>query len=216
MQSTHIPTLEASARHLSPEAVISATKRIYDMGNIHVHLDLIAGLPFEDYARFAKSFDDAYGACHMLQLGFLKLLHGTALRDKKEEYGYEFWETPPYTVLKTNWMSYEDLQKLSHVAEVLERYFESGRFVHTLWYLTPFVTSPFAFWEGLTNFIQRNDNRPLQRISQPDAYRLLLDYAMSTLPLDEEAFKNALCADFQSGEHKSPPRFLTTKREDNT
>ena len=216
LQSTHIPTLEASARHLSPEAVILATKRIYDMGNIHVHLDLIAGLPFEDYARFAKSFDDAYGFCDMLQVGFLKLLHGTALRDKKEEYGYEFWETPPYTVLKTNWMSYDDLQKLSRIAEVLERYFESGRFVHTLWYLTPHMTSPFAFWEGLTNFIQRNDNRPLQRISQPDAYRLLLDYAMSTLPLDEEAFKNALCADFQSGEHKSPPRFLTTKREDNT
>ena len=102
LQSTHIPTLEASARHLSPEKTIATAKRIFEMGNIHVHLDLIAGLPYETYTRFAQSFDDAYGSCHMLQLGFLKLLHGTALREHKAQYGYAFlqkWAFRTYPVV---------------------------------------------------------------------------------------------------------------------
>ncbi|MBO5788692.1 MAG: DUF4080 domain-containing protein [Clostridia bacterium] len=208
LQSTHIPTLEASARHLSPEKTIATAKRIFEMGNIHVHLDLIAGLPYETYARFAQSFDDAYGSCHMLQLGFLKLLHGTALREHKEQYGYAFLQNPPYTVLQNNWMSYEDLQKLSHMAEVLDRYFESGRFAHTLWYLTPLMTSPFHFWEGLTTYIRTQDHRPLQRISQPDAYRYLLLYAKEALPVLEDELREMLRADFREGEHKAPPHFL--------
>jgi radical SAM superfamily enzyme len=122
LQSTHPETLDAVSRHIKPQAVIDAVRRVHGMGNIHVHLDLIAGLPFESYARFARSFDDAYGSCDLLQLGFLKLLHGTELRRRAAEYGYRALPHPPYTVLESRWISYAELQKLSHVAETLERF----------------------------------------------------------------------------------------------
>lgn len=208
LQSTNMKTLEASARHISPSEVISSAKRIYDMGNIHVHLDLIAGLPYESYESFSKSFDDAYGSSHMLQLGFLKLLHGTPLREAAEEYGYSFLSNPPYTVLQNKWITFEEMQRLSHIAEVLERYFESGRFIHSLWYLTPFFNSPFKFWEGLSDFLKKRGKKALQSISQPDAYRYLLEYALEALPVKEKELKEALCADFSEAEHKNPPAFL--------
>ena len=208
LQSTNPETLAASSRHIEPQKVISAVKRIHDMGNIHVHLDLIAGLPYETYARFARSFDDAYGCADLLQLGFLKLLYGTELRKKKAEYGYRCLPTPPYTVLESNWISYPEMQKLFRIAEVLERYLESGRFTHALYYLDACMMSPFAFWEGLTDYLGRVDERPLQKISQPDAFRYLLQYAVTIPEVDETVLKEMLHADFSQHEHKNPPRFL--------
>ncbi len=208
LQSTNPETLAASARHIDPQAVIRAVRRVHEMGNIHVHLDLIAGLPYESYARFAQSFDEAYGSCDMLQLGFLKLLYGTPLRERAEEYGYRVLAKPPYTVLESRWISYPELQKLSHIAEALERYFESGRFAHALWYLEPRMSSPFAFWEGLADYIAANDTRPLQKISQPDAHRLLLSYAKDMDGVDPAILQEHLAADFRTHEHKNPPHFL--------
>ena len=209
LQSTNGQTLAASSRHIQPDRVIQAVKRIHDMGNIHVHLDLIAGLPYESYARFAQSFDDAYGSCDLLQLGFLKLLYGTELRAKKEEYGYRCLPHPPYTVLESRWITYPEMQQLSHIAETLERYLESGRFAHTLWYLNPLMTSPFAFWEGLTDYLRTHDPRPLQKISQPDVFRYLLEYALEFVAdIDETRLREMLCADFSQHEHKNPPAFL--------
>lgn len=211
LQSTNPETLNAVARHISPQAVIEKVKRIHEMGNIHVHLDLIAGLPYESYERFSKSFDEAYGSCDLLQLGFLKLLHGTALRDSQERYGYKCLPNPPYTVLESNWISYEELSQLSHIAEVLERYLESGRFAHTLWYLTPLMPSPFAFWEGLTCYLAARDGRPLQKLSQPDVFRYLLEYASSLPNVQENTLRQMLSADFTTHEHKNPPSFLSVK-----
>lgn len=209
LQSTHIPTLEASARHIDPYRVIEAARRIRQGGNVHVHLDLIAGLPYETYERFGRSFDDAYGAADLLQLGFLKLLYGTPLRENAENYGYRCLPHPPYTVLQSNWMSYEELQRLSLIAEVLERYLESERFAHALWYVMPLVKSPFAFWEGLSVFLKKTDERPLQRISQPDAFRYFAEYVKEAVPsLDEQRFLELLGLDFSTHEHKNPPYFL--------
>ena len=209
LQSTHLPTLEATCRHIDPAQVIRAVRRIHDVGNIHVHLDLIAGLPFEGYERFARSFDDAYGCCDLLQLGFLKLLHGTRLREEAERYGYRCLPHPPYTVLESKWISYSELQRLSHIAETLERYLESGRFAHTLWLLTPQMISPFRFWEGLTDFLRNSDSRPLQKLSQPDAFRYLRDYVRQAMPaVDPDTLSQMLRADFTQHEHKNPPAFL--------
>ena len=209
LQSTNEETLAASARHLKPQDVIRAVKRIYEMGNIHVHLDLIAGLPYEDYQSFAQSFDDAYGVSDLLQLGFLKLLYGTPLRERAEEYGYRCLPYPPYTVLESRWITYPQMQRLSHIAEVLERYLESQRFVHALYYLTPRMHSPFAFWEGFSLYLEQADDRPLQRISQPDAFRYLLQYATQALPsASQDELKRMLAADFATHEHKNPPAFL--------
>ena len=209
LQSTAPDALEASARHISPKKVIDASRRIHEWGNIHVHLDLIAGLPYETYERFAVSFDDAYGASDLLQLGFLKLLYGTSLREKAEKYGYRCLPHPPYTVLQSKWISYEELQRLSRIAEVLDRYLEGGRFAHALWYVMPLVPSPFAFWEGLTDFLRRVDERPLQRVSQPDAFRYFAEYVKSTVRnLDKKRFLELLGMDFSTHEHKNPPYFL--------
>ncbi|MBQ8214201.1 MAG: DUF4080 domain-containing protein [Clostridia bacterium] len=208
LQSTNPETLAASSRHIDPIRVIEAVRRVYAMGNIHVHLDLIAGLPYEGYTRFAKSFDDAYGCCDLLQLGFLKLLYGTALREKREEYGYKTLACPPYTVLESRWLSYTEMQKLMRIAEVLERYLESGRFAHALWYLTPLMRSPFAFWEGLSDYLSANDTRPLQKISQPDAFRYLLEYGRDMKGVEEKELKSMLAADFMQHEHKGAPWFL--------
>ena len=208
LQSTNPETLAASSRHIDPGKVIAAVKRIYDVGNIHVHLDLIAGLPYETYASFAKSFDDAYGCADLLQLGFLKLLYGTELRKKKEEYGYRCLPIPPYTVLESKWISYPEMQKLFGIAEVLERYLESGRFCHALYYLDARMSSPFTFWEGLCEHLKKSDPRPLQKISQPDAFRHLLAYAATLPDVDTDALKEMLRADFSQHENKNPPSFL--------
>ncbi len=208
LQSTNPETLAASSRHIDPEKVIAAVRRIHGMGNIHVHLDLIAGLPYESYERFAKSFDEAYGCADLLQLGFLKLLYGTELRKKKEEYGYRSLPIPPYTVLESKWISYPEMQRLFGIAEVLERYLESGRFPHALFYLDARMPSPFAFWEGLADHLKKTDPRPLQKISQPDAFQHLLAYAERLPDVDAETLKEMLRADFSLHEHKNPPWFL--------
>ena len=209
LQSTHLETLKAVSRHIDPQKTLANVRRIHEMGNIHVHLDLIAGLPFEGYARFGQSFDDAYGCCDLLQVGFLKLLYGTALRENMQEYGYVATSKAPYTVLQSKWISYAEMQKLSHMAETLERYRESGRFVHALWCLQDKIPSQFVFWTGLTDYLRAKDSRPLQKISQPDAYRYLLEYAMETVKeIDEVNFKEMLRADFSQSEHKNPPYFL--------
>ncbi len=209
LQSTNPQTLAASSRHIDAAKVIAAARRIRNVGNVHVHLDLIAGLPYEDYASFAKSFDDAYGSSDMLQLGFLKLLHGTELRERAAEYEYRYLPTPPYTVLQSKWMSYTQMQRLTHIAEVLDRYLESDRFAHTLWYLTPLMPSPFRFWEGLSIYLENHDTRPLQRISQPDVFRYLLEYAKEAIGnIDTSKFKEMLAADFSQHENKNPPNFL--------
>ena len=209
LQSTNSKTLAEVSRHIDPEAVIRAVRRVHEMGNIHVHLDLIAGLPYESYERFARSFDDAYGSCDLLQLGFLKLLHGTKLRDRAEKYGYVSLPEAPYTVLQSKWISYEEMCSLSKVAEVLERYDESGRFAHAKNYFMALADSPFAFWRGLGEYLSRRDPRPSQKLSQPDAYRYLLEYVIEIMPqIDIERLKELLRTDFSANEHKNPPYFL--------
>jgi hypothetical protein len=101
------------------------------------------------------------------------------------------------------------MQRLTHIAEVLDRYLESGRFAHALWYLTPLMPSPFDFWEGLSIYLESHDTRPLQRISQPDAFRYLLEYAKKTIEnIDIFKLKEMLAADFTQHENKNPPAFL--------
>lgn len=208
LQSTNEETLAAVCRHIDPVRVVENVRRVHAAGNIHVHLDLIAGLPFEGYERFARSFDEAYGCCDLLQLGFLKLLHGTVLRERAEEYGYVSLPHPPYTVLSSRWLTYEEMTRLSRIAETLERYLESGRFSHALWYLTPRMPSPFRFWEAFAIFLGTRDPRPLQRISQLDAFRYFAEYATELPWVEATSLKEMLRADFSANENKNPPAFL--------
>lgn len=212
LQSTYEPTLQAVSRHIKPQQVLKNVRRIHEMGNLHVHLDLIAGLPYEGYERFAQSFDEAYPTCDLLQLGFLKLLHGTELRRRAEEYGYRYMHEAPYTVLQSKWISYEEMSRLTAIAEILERYRESGKFDRCLAVVLDGGRSPFRFYEGLCNYIAMRDGRHIQKISQADAYRLLYEYASGILNAERlEIFADAMHRDFSAGEVRKAPEFLRKK-----
>ena len=207
LQSTNEKTLEAVSRHLDARKIIDAAARIKSLGNIHVHLDLIAGLPYEDMASFRRSFDEAYFACDMLQLGFLKLLYGTKLREKADEYGYVASKKAPYTVLRSNWMSFEELSLLGEIADILDRYREGGGFEASLEYALSGIASPFDFYLGLHSFISEHDGRSIRKISQNDAYALLYQYIAIAYPEKEEEFSRLLHEDYAKKQVRKPPRF---------
>lgn len=209
LQSTNPETLAAVSRHIEPGKVIAILERLHRESAVHIHLDLIAGLPYEGFARFGQSFDEAYFCCDVLQLGHLKLLHGTALRRDAGRYGYVCASQPPYAILRSDWISYAELRRLNVIADLLERYRDSGRFARGLDVLIARgECSPFARWCGLLDYIAANDGRPIARISQPDAYRLLVAYARTVLPPDRfAAFDEALRADYAAAEvrgHRVP------------
>ncbi len=131
LQSFHPETLEACHRKTDMDKLESNLRALLDMGNIHLHIDLIAGLPEEDYETFSRSFDKAYALRpHQLQLGFLKLIYGSDLRSRS--WDVRFAPDPPYEVLSTPWLSYEEICRLTDCAEAVERISNSGRFARTL------------------------------------------------------------------------------------
>lgn len=208
LQSTNPETLATISRHQSAAATLAAAKRLKEAGNVHVHLDLIAGLPFEDYHSFARSFDAAYPHCDVLQLGFLKLLPGTALRRDAEKYGILFSAAPPYTVLETKWLTFAELDRLHGISDILDRLHEKGRFAHTLHFILSHITSPFAFYEGFLDYCNKVDGRALQKISQRDLFSLVHAYGKTLLaPRLHEEFSRYLEADFSAAEVRKPPKF---------
>ena len=208
LQSTNSQTSASVSRHIDPQRVISAARRIKEQGNIHVHLDLIAGLPYEDISSFRESFDSAYFACDMLQLGFLKLLYGTELRARAEEYGFVASSKPPYTVLKTKWLSFEELQRLAELADVLDRFCEGGGFDSCLEYALCGILSPFDFYDGFRAFIAERDGRSIRKISQNDAYMLLYNYIVSEYPEKEERFSILMHEDYTKKQVRKAPKFM--------
>ncbi len=131
LQSFHAPTLNACRRHTDMARLVDRLQRILQPGNVHLHIDLIAGLPEEDFATFGQSFDCAWELHpHQLQLGFLKLIHGSHLREA--DWGQRYAPDPPYEVLSTPWMTYAELRRLHGCAEAVERLHNSGRFAKTL------------------------------------------------------------------------------------
>lgn len=153
VQSTNPQTIRAINRNVDFAALSEIVQQIKDGGNIHQHLDLIAGLPYEDYDSFRCSFNDVY-ALHpeQLQLGFLKVLKGSMLHQKQKEFEIVYHDTAPYEVLTTHELPYADTLRLKYVEEMVETYYNSGRFLNTLAYLVPLYESPFAFFEALSQF----------------------------------------------------------------
>ncbi len=208
LQSTNEETLRAVSRHLDSQKTLDICKKIKRNGNIHLHLDLIAGLPYEDYETFKKSFNDAYSACEQLQLGFLKMLHGTALRRDADKHGYKFSAEPPYTVLKNKWISYSEIRKLDAIADLLERYSNSGHFKICLEYAISFAESPFDFFDGLLDHISKNDGRNIRKIGQNDAYALLFAFASSLPNINTDILTQKLHDDYTASEVRRPPRVI--------
>lgn len=150
VQSTFQPTLEAVHRHMDMERLAEVVAALKAGGNIHLHLDLIAGLPYEDLASFRKSFNDVYALMpHALQLGFLKVLPGTELHARASDYGLRYDPQAPYEILATPHLSAEELCHLQDVEEVLNVYHNTGRFEHALGVVSGLSPSPFDTFEAL-------------------------------------------------------------------
>lgn len=154
IQSTHQPTLKAINRQDNWEKLSANVKRLLSFGNMHIHVDLIAGLPYEDLPTFAKSFDDVYGlGADMLQLGFLKVLPGTQMRRETEQHDLRYMDEPPYEVLATKYMPYEDMLYLKHLDNILDQTANSGGFKYTLRaLLRASGMTAFAFYRQLTQW----------------------------------------------------------------
>lgn len=153
VQSTCGETLQAVHRKSDTERLFDRVRRVMKPGNIPVHLDLIAGLPYEGYERFGQSFDEVYALSpDCLQLGFLKMLKGSAIRRDAEQYGYCYSPYPPYQVRYNQFLSYGEICRLERIANLLEKYYNSGVFVHTLAFAVQQFPSAFAMWEELEAF----------------------------------------------------------------
>lgn len=205
LQSTNPETLRAIRRTLDVNKTLERTKALYEAGNLFVHLDLIAGLPYEDYKTFARSFNDAYGICDELQLGFLKILCGCEMERDAKRYGIVYADRPPYQVLKTDFISYYELEKLSLTDELCERFSNSGKFKNTFPYLPLAYGDAFEFFERFGEFFEKKyTTRDISKLSQPNAFLLVLDFAKSIMS-DVDEVRARLCLDFMLGEnHKVP------------
>lgn len=208
VQSTNPDTVKEIRRTMHFEKLAYAVNRVREMGNIHQHLDLIAGLPFEDYESFHKSFDDVYALQpEQLQLGFLKVLKGSYMHEMTSTYELVYQDRPPFEVLSTKWLPYADVIRLKRVEEMTEVYYNSGQFTHTLAALVEHFRSPFALFEALGNFYLENGLLDVShnRIAR---YEILLQFIHSVVGTDEDRYKELLTFDLYLRENvKNRPAF---------
>ena len=177
VQSANDETLREIRRTMDLDKVRDRVERIKEGRNVHQHLDLIAGLPLEGYESFAKSFDVVYAMKpEQLQLGFLKVLKGSLMHERTEEYGLIYQDRPPYEVLKTKWMSYGEIIRLKRVEEMTEVYYNSGQFRHTMEYLLGKFGTPFSMYEALAGYYEENGLLGVQH-SRLARYEILSRFA---------------------------------------
>ena len=163
VQSTNPKTIKEIHRVMDFEKVSKIVRRIQDKGNVHEHLDLIAGLPYEDVESFAHSFDDVYALKpEQLQLGFLKVLKGSFMQEHQEEYGIVHKAHPPYEVLYTKWISYEDVLRLKGIEEMVEVYYNSRQFTNTMEELEKEYDSAFTMYDRLASYYEDNGYNAVQ------------------------------------------------------
>lgn len=156
VQSANEATITEIHRTMKLDLLKETVRKIQKNGNIHEHLDLIAGLPYEDYKTFAKSFDEIYALKpNQLQLGFLKVLKGSYMYEHAKEYDMVYHSHAPYEVLSTKWLSFAEVLKIKQVEEMLEVYYNSGQFEITMKVLEPLFESPFYMFQELGEFYER-------------------------------------------------------------
>ena len=207
VQSTNEKTLKEINRPMDFGRVCEVVSAIRAVNNIHIHLDLIAGLPFEDILSFRSSFNDIFALRpHQLQLGFLKVLKGSPIDRKSENYGLRSTDAPPYEVLSTNWISYEELMGLKGVEEMVEVYYNSGQFIKSVELLLGAFDDAFGFFEALADWY-REHGLDMINLSRNQRYENLLEFGMAYASAGE--LMDALIYDFYSRENvKSRPEFF--------
>jgi len=187
VQSVNPKTILEIDRVMDLGVLSEITGRILEGNNIHLHLDLIAGLPFEDYESVVNSFNEVYYMRpHQLQLGFLKLLKGSKMHRKAGDYGIAGRQNPPYEVLYTSWISFEEILKLKGVEEMVEIYFNSHQFTYTMKKLLQAFKTPFAMFQAMSEYYEnqkltgQNHSR-LKRIQILRSFALEYDFVQAAL-----------------------------------
>ena len=156
VQSTNPEVIREIRRKMDFDRVARVVRRLSENHNVHLHLDLIAGLPLEDFTSFGRSFDQVYALRpQQLQLGFLKVLKGAYMYEKAADYGCVYRQKEPYEVLFTRWISFEEILRLKQTEEMVEVYYNSGQFARTLEEAEKYFSSPFAFYDSLGAFCDR-------------------------------------------------------------
>ena len=210
VQSTNETTLKEIRRAMDVTKLKKVVAAVKQGKNVHCHLDLIAGLPYEDYASFANSFNEVYEMQpDQLQLGFLKVLKGSYMHEAAKEYGLVYRDKPPYEVLYTKWLTYEEVCRLKRIEEMVELYYNSNQFTHTLPVLQLVFDSPFAMYEALADFYGENGYFT-ETSSRIYRYQVLLAFA-EKMDADRVAlYKELLTFDLYLRENvKSRPVFAT-------
>ncbi|XCP86103.1 B12-binding domain-containing radical SAM protein [Roseburia hominis] len=213
VQSTNPETIREIRRTMRFEEVARIVRRIHSFGNIHQHLDLIAGLPYEDYESFRKSFDDVYALePEQLELGFLKVLKGSYMEEQKANYSLIYKSAPPYEVLATRWLPYADTLRLKEIEEMVEVYYNSRQFCYTLPWLIRRFTGPFAFFEELAKFYEVRELTQ-ESHARVTRYGILLAFAGEKDPEHLEEYRQLLTLDFYLRENaKNRPAFAGEER----
>ncbi|MCI9487277.1 MAG: B12-binding domain-containing radical SAM protein [Lachnospiraceae bacterium] len=212
VQSANPETLRAVRRVTDLEKLRLAAVRTGRKRNVLRHLDLIAGLPFEDYESFGRSFDEVYSMePDELQLGFLKVLKGTPLYEEAGTYPILYQAEAPYEVLETPWLSHDDLIRLKRVEEMVEIYYNSRQFLYSMKFLLPFFGRPFLLYEGLgRTWKDRGMGR--RRHVRSALYQFLLDYAEQEIPGAAKELRKPLTFDYYLRENaKSRPGFAPSQ-----
>lgn len=208
VQTTNDATITEIHRHMDLERVKEVVLQVKKAGNVHQHLDLIAGLPFEDYDTFAKSFDEIYALKpQQLQLGFLKVLKGSYMFHHAYEYEAVYSARPPYEVLKTKWLSYDDVLKIKQAEEMLEVYYNSAQFAVTVRMLEQQFPSAFAMYQKLGAYYEEKGYDSLSH-SRNRRLEILLEFAELTDKEHMDSYQEAAVYDIYSRENaKSRPAF---------
>ena len=210
IQSTNPKTLTAIRRTMDLQKLCANIERLRSAQNINLHVDLIAGLPYEGLESFEKSFNDVYTLhADQLQLGFLKVLGGTEMHEMAEEYDIRYSGRPPYEVLSTKWLSCKDLDLLRRICDVLEYYYNSGQFTHTLAYLERYWESAFDFYRKLEDFFRRF-GYDRERPAAARRYEVLKEFVReSGICSEYPVFEEYLRLDRNLHIHKSRRRSVT-------
>ncbi|HEX3028675.1 MAG TPA: B12-binding domain-containing radical SAM protein [Clostridia bacterium] len=183
IQSTNESVHKAVARKTNIQKVLDSISALVAFRNMHIHVDLIAGLPFEDYESFKNSFNQVYGLkSDNLQLGFLKMLKGSRIREEADFHGYKFKSCPPYEVLENRYISYREMLELKGIEELVERYYNSGRFVSSLNYLIKgSKLTAYDFFRSFLVYDEKNVHSLERSLSSRELYKVLLDFTDSVI-----------------------------------
>ena len=213
VQSTNPQTIKAIRRTMDFEKLKGIVEQIHSFGNIHQHLDLIAGLPYEGYDSFHKSFCDVY-ALHpeQFQLGFLKVLKGSHMMEMTGEYQILYKDREPYEVLSTAWLTYGEILRLKMVESMVEVYYNSGQFKNTLVFLEKYFDDPFRMYEALGRFYEKKGYSEISH-SRMRRYEILMEFAGEQKEIPSEALSDVMLLDLYLRENlKSRPSFASDQK----